>query len=440
MPDDRAQEVSVVIDTLINLYTLEPILREISRRGIRQHIFLQEKIRDKINEVLPEVSSDLCALSPLIETHRKSHYLHRVLHKLATRRDFSFQYRLLSDPRQYPTDIRYWIVTQLARLSPGLPHHMVNTLLTQLVGRLVKNPFPTKRVLTASRTSVPHLLCSPDLEVITILESWDHPVKWPVGHKSLAVFLWNDDLVDDWRHYQGDSELHSSYPLKMRCWLEKDFPNRDLSDRKTAIYAAGTSSLSYINELHRYELKVIEAVCEATLSAGWQLLIKPKPNGRLGDFDQYLSRYSHVRLGTYRDVTSTADYYLDDDYNSLRELELAEGDLVINSVTTFALDAALVGLPCLQLDLRQCPEFGGLAEGQSNHHIAHYLLDNSMDCLVARRGQLQEQLAAYLKSPDGREQRQRERLRSWLRPKKLLAESIKEITDRIIADNHKRKL
>jgi hypothetical protein len=433
MPSEHINSTSVLVDSLIGFYTLEPLLHELAHRGILQHLYCRSNILGRVRELFPQEGVEIHSLEPLAKAERRILYLHRFLRQLATRADFSFQYRLLSDPRQFAGDWRYWVTAKLAALSPGMPHKSVNGALDRVVGKLVRNHFQTRRLLTVSRSAFPHLLCSQGLEVITILESWDHPVKWPVGHRSSAVFTWNNDLAQDWIEYQGDKEVFVAYPFKLRYWLKKNLPERPLGGMRVAVYAVGTSSMSYINEIHRSELKVIDAVCEATRRAGWRLVIKPKPNGKAGDFDRFTARYPHVGIGMYRDAGSPTDYYLDDNYNLRREIELAEGDLLINSVTTFVLDAALGGVPCLQLDLRCCPEFKGISEAQTNHHISRYLLNDKNCCLVAEPRRLVEQLTEFLIAPDSRPERQRNRLRAWLQPKQSLDEAVAFIVDRLLA-------
>jgi len=432
MNSGKEDGITVLVDSLIGLYALEPIILELTRRNIDIEIYCREKNIDRIAEILQLKPERFHSLEPLIESKRPLFYLHRFLRQIFTRRDFSFQHRLLSDPRQFPGDWRYWITAMLARMLPGLPNHRVNQALQGVIRPLIRNHFPTKKLLTISRSSLPHLLCARGLEVTTVLESWDHPVKWPVGHLSHSVLTWNEDLASDWRRYQGDRNVYAVYPLKMRYWLERNLSARPLGKRRTAVYAVGTSSMSYVNSIHRYELMVIDAVAQATLQAGWDLLIKPKPNGKGGDFDDFATRYRHISLGVYSDVETPTDYYLDDEYNRQRELELSKGDLLINSITTFAFDAALGGLPCLQLDLRRCLEYRGVAEGQANHHLERYLLSDPHLCLVAEPGCLIDQLANYLRHPDNRAEQLRDRLRAWLQPNQSLNRSVDKIVDHLL--------
>jgi hypothetical protein len=428
-----AAAITVLVDTLIGYYALEPVMQELSRRGCYLYVCAPARIHAPL---IPLLASAGLANHPLADVGEDAAFakrLHRVLRQLFTRPSFSFQYRLLSHPDQHPDSFAYWLLVQFARLSPGLPHNRVNRALAKIVGRFVRNRFPTSTVLTVSRSSLAHLLCARGLRVITVLESWDHPVKWPVGHSSEAVFVWNEDLAKDWREYQGDRDVIVTYPFKLRYWIARNLPVRELGVGRRAVYAVGTSSMSYMNQIHLHELRMIEAVCEATGRTGWRLVIKPKPNGKLGDFDGFADRFPHVSLGTYRDVISPTDYYLDEAYNLIRERELGEADLVINSLTTFALDAALGGVPCLQLDLRACPEYQGAAEGQTNHHIARYLLRDPALCVVGEPTRLVENLVAFFGAPDDRPERFSRHLRGWLAPRRRYSDAVAMIADRVLA-------
>ena len=428
----QRQAVTILVDSLVSFYALEPVIRELGKRGLDLYLFAPSSILVRIRDLLVDVAIDFRELDAIAARSRRWLYVHRFLRQMLTRPNFSFQYRLLSDPRQYPGDWRYRWTARLARMSPGIRHDRINRVLKAMISIVVRSPFPSSSVLAASRNMFPHLLCARGLKVTTILESWDHPVKWPVGHTSRLVFTWNDPLAQDWRNFQGDQEVYAAYPFKLRYWIEKRIENRSIGKRRVVVYAAGTSSMSYINNLYQDELRVIEAVCQACVAAGWELVIKPKPNGKIGDFDRFVARYSNVRIGGYRDASSPSDYYLDDDYNRQRERELEEADLLINALTTFALDAAVAGVPCLQLDLRGCPEYKGVAEGQTNHHIARYLLADKQSCLVASSGMLVEQLREFLRNPDERPERARDRLREWLRSSRSCAEVVRSIADRLL--------
>jgi len=218
----------VLVDSLIGYYALEPIIRELARRGCRLHLFVPTRIQQRLLSLLAADGITDYSLEDIGAGAGFVKRLHRLLRQLFTRPSFSFQYRLLSQPGQHPGSLSYWLTAQLARLSPGLPHARVNGAVSRIVGWFVRNPFPTDVVLTVSRSSMAHLLCAPGLRVVTVLESWDHPVKWPVGHRSDAVFVWNEGLAEDWRGYQGDRDVVVTFPLKLRYWIERNLPVRSV--------------------------------------------------------------------------------------------------------------------------------------------------------------------------------------------------------------------
>lgn len=432
---DGGHGVAALVDTAVAFYSLEPILSCLGEAGLMSRILVPEKTRQLVAARLPALESLLIPAEHLRTRLGKQKALHRMLLLLGTRSSFSFQYRLLRHPSQHPGDWRYRAAYAAALAVPGLPHRSVNGFLQRSLRAVTPNLFGARVVLAASRNAFPHALCAKGLRTATVMESWDHPVKWPMGYRSEVAFAWNHDLAEDWRSYQGDSDTRVSYPFKLRSWLESNevlWRPPCSGQSLLAVYAAGTSSHSYINKLHEFEIRLLDLVCRGTAEAGWRLLIKPKPNGRAGDFDQFLKRYGHVSVGHYRDTDAPNEYYLDESYNRRRVAEMKGASVLINALTTFGLDAALMGMPVLQLDCRACPELKSVAEGQTNHHIQRYLLGDSCLCLrPSGERDLQEGIARWLRRPDDRAARLTERIREWLRPAASLEQSVAAVVSAV---------
>lgn len=432
------REITVILGSLIALYSIEPVIREILGRGITVHVACWKKHAAFIQRLFHNMNGQIIFLDDLESQFSHISKIYRLVEILFTSHNFSYQYRLLRHPSRRDSTKVYWFVYLLSKYWPSWRHDTVNRRLKQLFSRIIRNPFPSTRIIVVSRVSVPYMLLAPDQYVITFMESWDHPVKLPMGYPSHKVFVWNKELGEDWTQYQGDTGIFIGYPMKLRYAIhqaQKPLPKLTSESKRRALYAVGSSSLTYIKNLYLDELRVIREVCLATKQAGWDLLIKPKPNGRYGDFDSFAEEFDHVEIGEYGDVQSTADYYLDDDYNSRRFKELRRCDLVINTFTTFALDAAISGVPVLQLDLRGNPNFPQIAESCTNHHLQRYLLGDSELTYAPPVGQsLHEGLSVSLTGIDDRPQRFSEKLRRWLEPSLPFEESVKAIVDTILED------
>lgn len=424
--------LSVIVDNPIGFYALHPLLRKLARERCQLQLFARSNLLARLNKIDTEL--DLCPqpLDAIERQHLVLGRLHRLLSILMTRKSYSYQYRLLQNSHAKGASWRFRVAHAVSAAVPGVRHDIINSRIAACLAPLLRNPFPSPKVLVATLAQSPHLLCARGQSVFTVMESWDHPVKTPVGHASSTVFAWNEDLARDWAAHQGDRSVLVGYPLKLRYWLTRTLqdPPRNL---RVAMYAAGTSSHSVLNDLHVEELRFIEDICQATQQVGWNLVIKPKPNGRVGDFDRIQERYRHVTVGMYRNATTTSDYYLDEAYNHQRLLELQGVSLVINTITTFALDAAVAGWPVLQVDLSGCSEYGALSECQKNHHISKYLLTGSTICREATsRVEVAQNLISYLTNQDTRAEEKSANLRQWLKPERSLAEAVEDMASTLL--------
>ncbi len=431
------KEVTVIIEGLIGFYTLEPLMRELMRRNVKLHVYCRHKPRDTIEKTFPELSGQLNDLDEPFKRFRMVRYLQRILLLFATRKNFSSIYSLRSHPKQRRENRLYSFSYWLSRMIPGLPNNAVNRSVARIISPFISNIFPTNRIIVYSYPSAPHLFCAAGQEIITLMESWDQPVKRPAGYLSKLVYCWNRDLCEDWQANQGDVEVKVGYPWKLRYWLESydQVATIPKEAKPLVVYAVGTSSFNKIGHIFQQEQKIIAEVCEATRRIGWRLHIKPKPNGPQGEYDTVASNFDHVTIGAYKTVEDTSDYYLDDAYNRNRSQELKNCALVINTFTTFGLDAALMGYPVLQLDFRDNANYGEIGNFQTNYHTSRYLLDIPSQCLVIKKNRsLADELAQYLENRDGREEKMSEKLRAWIRPEHSLTESIQKMTDRILSE------
>ena len=163
-------------------------------------------------------------------------------------------------------------------------------------------------------------------------------------------------------------------------------------------------------------------------------MIKPRPIGDKNEFDELLKKYEHVSLGYMRESKDlAANYFLDDNYNKKRFAEVSDAKFIINVFTTFGLDAAVAGIPVLQLDTRGDKDLKDSNLFLENHHIKKYLM-NSNNILKLNDGDiLEDVIYNYLISGKNYHTKYSEELRSWLIDDKIdKDESIKNIINNIM--------
>ena len=264
----------------------------------------------------------------------------------------------------------------------------INDVYQKCLSRFTNN-LKSNYLISISRVQYNHLICVQGIKHVSIMESWDHPVKSPYWHKPNYVLTWNKDLKSDYYRYQNFKDVKFKYirPIKFRYIFERKekCPNhliktlsnkeylRDINiirKNKTIVYATTTSSLN--PEYHEGEVELIKKLCEAFCNTDKLLYIKPKPNGPKGDYDNLKRKYSNVVIGSYSMSPNSADM-LNEEYHTFRYLLLYYTNLIINFGTTFVLESSLMNVPILQLQLSE-NKFGKFGQYANNIHIKKYLL------------------------------------------------------------------
>lgn len=432
-PRSRAS-CTIVVSSRIALVTAEPYLRTAVERGVDVWLCAPRALLSSASDRFPLSEDRLLDLEAIATTRRRLKKLHSAMILMLASPKLTRSHLLLNDPRSVATNRTGRLLRRVAKHTARLHPRQFNRLATTVLRLFHGNPFPTDVVIAVSFCSEPHLLTGRGMKISTIVESWDHPMKKPAGYTTDTVVGWNDDISGDWAELQGARRSVVGYPIKLAYAFTgaSSMIEERTSNRRRAMYAVGTSSNSDRSDHYRGELDVIEQVCIATQLANWELLIKPKPNGRTGDFDEFEDRYPHVTIGTYRDAPTALDYDLDDEYNKIRRDELESCDLVINCWTTFGLDAAAAGVPVLQLDLREFARWPAIARGSGNYHLANYLvgLEHAFRPDPARA--LAESLAVELGDPFPRAKRFTGAARSWVTPEAPIDSLIDDALDTIL--------
>lgn len=386
-------DLVVIVQSHMDLYTLQPYVRQLRARGANLIFALAGAVQEDSRELVRE-GEEVVDLDEIAAGHRRAGMAHNLFRLAFAPRDFSYLYRKWAR-KTFGSKFRS-LARALSLPLPTWKANRVNRNLGRLMRPFLDNPFPAERILQVTKSYVPHLLCASGQRIYTIVGSWDHPGKYPMGHPSEMVFVWNRSLADDWREYQDESDIRISYPVLHDYALGAlDLPAGELADRSTGriMYPASTCSWSQ-EDIHGEELRLMEALCRATAGSGRTLMLKPKPNARPGELDRFSDAWDHVETGHYQSDGTSSTFRLSEDYNRRRLQELDRCDLVVNLGTTFAVDAAAYGLPVLQLRMERPGDYPVLSKLADYPHLArHYYNREELLCRLGPQGTLEQQLA-----------------------------------------------
>ncbi len=241
-------------------------------------------------------------------------------------------------------------------------------------------------MITVTKVHQSHLIPHKDfVPHINIMESWDHPMKFPYYIFPNYCLVWNKDLSIDTKKTQHLNKVRQIDPLKFRYIFKyKKWSFEKLNDGiKNTIYSDELDRIKGLNIvlyptttsssgiMHKGEMKFIKSLCEIFEQTDYHLYIKPKPNAPKGDYDIF-TEYENVIVGAYSNNKNGLDM-LDNNYHIFRYLLLCKSNVVINVGTTFALEASLLDKKLVQLRLKSGDYFG-FAEFCKTYHLNKYVL------------------------------------------------------------------
>lgn len=364
------KKISLAFEHEIEYYLFQPIIKQLIIKDYHINILTSERTRklidkDFTNNSFNFYNSKLSFLLILLK------FAHRIITILFTPHNFSSQYKRMVLKNFIHRNNIWSLFYRLSFITPKSQN--INNFIFNCFKNITPDFFSTNNVLVPTLNSYSFLLNNSSLNVFTVMESWDHTMKVPNGYISKKVFLWNENLQNDWREYQKDINTFGIFPLKLRYAIKNKFVNRKVKNK--IVYAVASTSLFSNPVLERMEKKIIRDLCVFTKSLNIDFLIKPRPITSSTEFIPLLEEFSHVELGFYNPPeTNASNYFLNDDYNKLRFNEIKDAMLVINCFTTFALDSALIGVPVLQLDVSNAYPDSSLF--YNNHHIKKYLISS----------------------------------------------------------------
>ena len=257
------------------------------------------------------------------------------------------------------------------------------TVLTKSIFRsiTIDNFYNIDLVISFTKVYYSYLLPNKEkIPHINIMESWDHPMKFPYYIDPSYTLTWNKDLARDVKEFQHINRVKKIRPLKFNYLyqygrsenysLSQEYKSEldKLNGKKVILYPTTTSSAGI---MHEGEMKLIGELCEVFRNSRYVLYIKPKPNAPKGDYDEFKGN-PNVIIGKYSNNSSGADI-LSHDYNLFRYLLLKKCECLINSGTTFGLEAAIANIKIIQLNFLKDDHYGfGL--WCKTYHLKKYVL------------------------------------------------------------------
>ncbi|MEK7884353.1 hypothetical protein [Methyloversatilis sp. NSM2] len=423
---------AVIAGTLINYQAAEPVLRRLAEAAVTSTLFLPGRYHDFVRARWASMDGlhlrpheVLSAAAPL------ARLVHHVLEPMLAGPAFSDTYRFREWPRLAAHSAAARALLAARAALPGMPRGAINAALQRAVHPLLpRGVLPEGGpVLAVTRSDVRHLLCAGGLDVVSLMESWDHPPKAPMGYQSRTAFVWNAATREDWVEFQGGEDVRVAYPFKLRYALENPVQS---SEGDLVLYPATFSARSD-PAFFSAELTLLDHLCRAARTAGMRLLVKPKPNGLEGEFASLLARHPGVELAPYKDNDGSTGYFLDEAYNRQRLDLLARCALVVNLGTTFALDAAAAGVPVLQLRLDDAPRFPLLSQADRWVHLQrHFLSRPDLLCRIGEGDDVDARLADGLSGEGHRARAFSDHLRGWLSGAGGASRAIDDIAARLL--------
>ncbi|QDT59162.1 hypothetical protein SV7mr_16690 [Stieleria bergensis] len=356
--------IACYVDTNVKLHAVSDLIRRLVARGHDVTCYLPLEIHDSVAALLPsEVAIRDSAV--VLQGQRFARALQRRLRSAATA---SWISETAVSRAGKPSAIKWMSNRFLRLLFAGCEPRFYNRRLERLVSCFVSKRFAEDAVIVVTRPTERLIFTNRRTKVISVMESWDHPSKDPLGFTSDLVITWNSETANAWQEYQGDQNVQIGYPTKLAYALEAC--RNSLSDRpgiKQLLYPMTFCSTSGRGQFEE-EIRFVEMLARSLQQAGLKLNVKPKPNSVEGELSRLKMHCSNVSIGAYNRPCSNT-YQLTELYNEVRLQELRQADGVINLGTTFALDSAAYGLPVLQLELQYRDEFPALTKISSYDHL-----------------------------------------------------------------------
>ena len=419
----KLNRITIIIPFKIYYYSFEPIIKYFLGKGEQLIIYLPNNSHDLIKDLKSNSQLEINSYEELISKYKIRKLIHSLFLILFTPRNYSNNYKILQ-LRNFKSPNYGIIMNFFFRLAYLISYltpksNNINSTVQNFMCFLFKRDvFSSTKIIVGSLNPHSHLLSSHKLKIYSIMESWDHVVKQPSGYVSRMAFLWNQDLADDWKKFNNDKLSFAVYPFKLR-FSEKVRRVNQIKN-KTCCYAVAYSDRFKRSKISRVEHLMVEKIANACEKAGWNLLIKLRPNGRKDEFDYLLKKFNNIEISTIESIDSNpANYFLSDDYNIQRFKFIEDVSFIINCFTTFGLDCAFANIPVLQMDVRGDKMLKDSNLFYNNHHIKKYLLNDPNILKVKNGDKLENTLTSYLKSEMNLHKIYGKNLLNWLQTENI---------------------
>jgi len=407
----RDRTVTVWCEPRIAIYSAKPIIDKYHNQGRTICVVVRACDKEIAQEYFGE-RIDITTIESIDSKIRKA--LHYFVTPILVPNDFSSMYeRIRKKQGGWSYFAGKYIGNMFSRLN-------FNKLYFRIFA-LFPSRLPSQFVISLTRASTPYLLASSKYKHISIMESWDHPIKAPYFLWPSRTLTWNKSLRNDIYYHQGLNYVRYITPLKLRYVneysrytdevllnkLPKKYKNEieELLSSDYVLYPATTSSVNPVD--HEGEMKLIRDLLCVFHDSGIKFYIKPKPNGPVGDYNVF-RKHDSVYVGAYS-TDPAGDDMLNEEYHIFRYLLLRHATLLINVATTFVLEGALAKTPILQLVLTD-GTYGHFEVLSKNLHSMKYLLSRRSVC---HYGGDQHRLRLHLKS--NKSLKYSEELLAWIR-------------------------
>ena len=377
------------IDHAYGLYALLPLLEEIIKTPGRITLIIPSALAVPTQKYLAERDKfKVLFVDNYIQ--RRGKYFTKLFEVCFVSHDFSPGYTLRKRQKWSSALFALSRLMKPFRISRRNVNSLYRRLASALcwIGFFNRLPLDTTDfVISLTKEPHPYLLAPFAHKHILIMESWDHPMKEPFLLAPDRTLTWNDALATELNLYQAiDRTVVVPQVHKFRYIREcrqakisiSAIENTELAadlerlvDKKYIIYPLCTSS-TYLG--FEGEVNFLRELARCVAASGLLLYLRPYPLAPASD-GAVLADIPGTVVGTLSDDTNGMDV-LNVDAQRHKYLLLQRATGVINVGTTFALDAAMVGTPVLQLKLPQ-KAFGNFGRYSRGAHIQRHLWGDS---------------------------------------------------------------
>ena len=295
---------------------------------------------------------------------------------------FSADYAARKARRMSPRDarIKHAIAPVTGRLVRQTNRRFVRTCRTLGLGPSSGSVLArADAVLTFTKVYKPHLLAGLPGRHVNVMESWDHPSKEPYLVYPDVHLTWNSDLAARTRTYQRLPEVRRCLPLKFRYLFENTWAEGGREGGRVVYPMCTSSAFAGFDG----EFALVRDLAKMLREDGRHLTVRPYPLAPAGDTAALMS-IGDVEVETYPVAVHSLEQ-LDPAYYEQKLASLRDTALVLNVGTTYAFDAALAGVPVVQIAPSR-GAYGPFASYVDAEHIRLYLNDErtlSSDRLLA---------------------------------------------------------